>query len=104
MRVREGAATDVDDMRCEQVVETITDYLDEVLPPVEMAALREHLSGCDGCSAYLDQIRRTIAAVRGGPETEAPDEHTEALDQRTEAALLDVFQRLVDMGGAGETR
>jgi anti-sigma factor RsiW len=84
-------------MRCEQVVETITDYLDEVLPPVEMAAVREHLSSCDGCSAYLDQIRRTIAAVRGQPETEA-------LDQRTEAALLDLFHRLVDMGGAGETR
>ena len=38
----------------------MTDYLDGVLPPDWRAAVEDHLTGCDGCTRYLQQIRATI--------------------------------------------
>lgn len=75
----------------------LTDYLENVLPPVEVAALHEHLATCDGCSAYLEQLTRTITAVRNRSESDD-------VDDRTEATLIELFHKWVDMGGAGGQR
>ena len=29
-----------------------------------MADVEDHLAGCDGCTAYVSQIRQTIAELR----------------------------------------
>jgi anti-sigma factor RsiW len=34
--------------------------VDGVLPPDWRASADEHLRGCDGCTAYLQQIRETV--------------------------------------------
>ena len=46
-------------MRCKEVVELMTDYLDGALSASDAARFEEHLSGCDGCRAYLEQMRKT---------------------------------------------
>jgi anti-sigma factor (TIGR02949 family) len=46
-------------MRCREVVELMTEYLEGTLSPGDRARFEEHLSGCDGCSAYLEQLRTT---------------------------------------------
>jgi anti-sigma factor (TIGR02949 family) len=46
-------------MKCRQVVELMTDYLEGTLSPIDRARFEDHISGCDGCRAYLDQLRRT---------------------------------------------
>ena len=46
-------------MNCRQVVELMTDYLEGALSPVERARFDEHIAGCDGCRAYLQQLRTT---------------------------------------------
>lgn len=46
-------------MNCRQVVELMTDYLEGALSPVERARFEEHIAGCDGCRAYLQQLRTT---------------------------------------------
>lgn len=46
-------------MNCRQVVELMTDYLEGVLSAVERARFEEHIAGCDGCRAYLQQLRTT---------------------------------------------
>ena len=46
-------------MNCRQVVELMTDYLEGALSPVERARFDEHIAGCDGCRAYLEQLRTT---------------------------------------------
>ncbi|HXI94967.1 MAG TPA: zf-HC2 domain-containing protein [Candidatus Acidoferrum sp.] len=46
-------------MNCRQVVELMTDYLEGALSPVERARFDEHIAGCDGCRAYLEQLRMT---------------------------------------------
>jgi anti-sigma factor RsiW len=46
-------------MNCRQVVELMTDYLEGALSPRESARFEEHIAGCDGCTAYLEQLRKT---------------------------------------------
>ncbi|MFL6128715.1 MAG: MFS transporter [Mycobacteriales bacterium] len=48
------------DVACRELVALVTDYLDGVLPPDWRAAVEGHLTGCDGCTRYLQQIRVTI--------------------------------------------
>jgi len=46
-------------MRCREVVELMTDYLEGTLSSADRVRFEEHLAGCDGCRAYLEQMRRT---------------------------------------------
>lgn len=48
---------------CREVVELVTAYLEGALSEVEEVRFEEHLAMCDGCAAYLDQMRRAIALV-----------------------------------------
>ena len=45
---------------CQQVVELVTDYLEDVLPAAERVRFEEHLAGCPHCTEYLAQMRETI--------------------------------------------
>ena len=47
-------------MTCHELVELVTDYLEGTLPESEKARLEAHLAECDGCTEYLEQMRRTI--------------------------------------------
>jgi predicted anti-sigma-YlaC factor YlaD len=51
---------DLEAVTCQELVELVTDYLDGVLTPAELRRFEEHIALCDGCSEYLDQLRRTI--------------------------------------------
>ena len=58
--------TDPADRMCREIVELVTDYLEGVLPNDERAAFERHLAGCEGCTAYIVQMRvviRSAAAV-----------------------------------------
>ena len=44
---------------CIEFVELVTVYLEGVLPDRERRALDHHLSLCDPCVAYLEQMRET---------------------------------------------
>jgi predicted anti-sigma-YlaC factor YlaD len=48
------------ELTCKELVELVTDYLEERLPPLERLRFEQHLAGCEGCRNYLDQIRQTI--------------------------------------------
>jgi anti-sigma factor RsiW len=47
---------------CQQAVELMSDYLDGALSRRDRRRLRAHLALCDACTAYLEQLRVTIAA------------------------------------------
>jgi predicted anti-sigma-YlaC factor YlaD len=51
---------DAQEIACAQLVELVTDYLEGALAATERALFEEHLADCDGCVAYLDQMRTTI--------------------------------------------
>ena len=50
-------------LSCREVVELVTEYLEGALPPDVRRRFEEHLAGCDGCTAYLEQMRETIRVV-----------------------------------------
>jgi anti-sigma factor RsiW len=53
-------------MTCRQVVQLLTEYLDGALPAADRVRVEEHLAGCDGCTAFLAQLRtagRVTAAL-----------------------------------------
>ena len=57
---------------CQEVVELVTDYLEGALSPDEAALFEQHLNFCDGCDWYVDQLRRTMAAVGRIEHEEVP--------------------------------
>ena len=59
---------------CIEVVEIVTDYLEGALPAADRARLETHLDGCEGCRAYLDQMRTTIRMVGRLREETIPPE------------------------------
>ena len=73
------------DVACREFVERVTDYLEGVLAPDDLEAVEAHLRACDGCRAYLEQIRTTSAALGEVP--------TETVSQDAYAALMEAFRR-----------
>ena len=45
---------------CQHLVELVDDYLDGALDPGLRTRVEEHLAGCDGCSGYVQQVRRLL--------------------------------------------
>jgi anti-sigma factor RsiW len=52
------------ELSCRELVELVTDYLEGVLTAAERMRFEAHLSECDGCEAYLEQMLLTIRALR----------------------------------------
>jgi predicted anti-sigma-YlaC factor YlaD len=79
--------TDLVALRCQQVVELVTDYLEGALDTGMTARFREHLRECPHCTEYLDQVRRTIRGLGQVPADPLPPE--------TMAGLLAEFGRFL---------
>jgi anti-sigma factor RsiW len=45
---------------CQQMVELVTDYLEDKLPDEDRLRFDEHIAACEACSDYLTQMRATI--------------------------------------------
>jgi anti-sigma factor RsiW len=73
------------DIVCQQAVELVTDYLEESLSRRDRRRFERHLRGCPNCTAYLEQIRTTIAIV-GAIETDD-------LSPEARQALSDLYRR-----------
>jgi anti-sigma factor RsiW len=69
---------------CKEVVELATDYVEGVMTPAQMTQFELHLNFCDGCTTFIDQIRRTSAAAARLSEDEIP--------APTKARLLAAFR------------
>ncbi len=70
-------------MSCSEFVELVTDYLEGRLEPAEAERFEVHLDLCDGCQAYVDQMRKTLQALGRIPE--------ETISTEARAELLHVF-------------
>jgi len=51
------------EMTCRELVELVTDYLEQRLSANDVRRFDAHLASCDGCTAYVAQMRRTIEMV-----------------------------------------
>lgn len=73
-------SADVEAMTCREFVEEVTEYLEGGLSEARRAELHAHIDECGGCAAYLDQMRRTVVALRQlGDELSSPAAREAAL-------------------------
>jgi anti-sigma factor RsiW len=58
---------------CRELVDLVTDYLEDALPARERARFEDHLADCEHCTEYLAQMRTTIAVLGRLPSESLPD-------------------------------
>lgn len=78
-------------MTCREVVELMTDYLEGALSERDRARFDAHIAGCDGCTAYLEQLRTTRGML--GRLADEP------LPASLETDLLNAFRTWRSTGG-----
>ncbi len=67
-----------DELVCRQVVELVNDYLEGALGRRDRKRFERHLRSCPNCTAYLEQMRITVAATgRLEPEDLSPEARDE---------------------------
>ena len=66
-------------MKCRDVVELMTDYLEGALSPADRARFEEHIAGCDGCRAYMEQLRATRRVTGRQADEPVPESLREEL-------------------------
>lgn len=76
------------DLTCAEVVEQITDLLENALDDVARQKFLEHLHYCEGCTDYVQQYEEIVRAL--GHLTPAP---TDTLGADAQRDLLASFQR-----------
>jgi anti-sigma factor RsiW len=72
------------DMACQELVELVTAYFDGSLSRSDRRRFRAHISGCDHCTEYIEQMRMVIEA--SGRLTE------DDVDPGAREELLEVFR------------
>ena len=72
------------DLTCQELVELITEYWEGALPAEARRRFEAHLQGCEGCQAYVDQLRTTLALTG--------ELRAEAVPEPAQARLLAAFR------------
>jgi anti-sigma factor RsiW len=67
------------EMPCQELVELVTAYFDGSLSRRDRRRFRAHISGCDNCTAYVEQMRLMIQATGRLTEKDVPPEAREEL-------------------------
>ena len=55
---------------CQDIVELVTDYIEDALPAAGRRRFEHHLTYCPGCVTYVDQIREAIRVTGRLPREE----------------------------------
>jgi anti-sigma factor RsiW len=76
--------SDTDDLPCQELVELVTEYLEDRLPEGTRERFEAHLGQCSGCRTYLEQMRQTLRALGRLP--------TESIEPGARERLLEVFR------------
>jgi anti-sigma factor RsiW len=71
-------------LACQELVELVSDYLEGALSEADRARFDAHIAGCHDCTAYVRQMRETLALM--GELT------TESISPQAQADLLAAFR------------
>jgi anti-sigma factor RsiW len=66
-------------LTCQELVELVTEYFEDALPPERRARFESHLYGCEGCQAFVEQMRQTVRLVGRLTEDEISPEARQKL-------------------------
>ena len=73
------SGTTLPEMPCQELVELVTDYLEDRLSPVDRMRFEAHIAECEYCATYLEQMRQTIRTLGRIPEESLTDDARETL-------------------------
>ena len=94
-------------MRCSEVCELLSSYMDGMLPAEEMKAVDEHLSFCPDCREELRQLEETVAILRNLGEVEPPADLRGSILNKIQASarkgeqVVSIWDRLKRWGSLG---
>lgn len=71
---------------CEEYAALLDLFVDGELPPEELERVREHLAGCPGCQAYVDDAMTIRAGFPEVEETAVPEGFAESVMERIRAS------------------
>ncbi len=66
-------------VKCERVLQELSDYIDEDVEPVLRRAIEDHLRGCHRCSVLVDSTRKMLRIVGDERVFEIPLGYSERL-------------------------
>jgi anti-sigma factor RsiW len=69
----------ISQLTCRTFVELVTDYFEGALPRADRKRFERHVAACDGCDAYLEQMRMTLELLGRIDPGEVPPEAQERL-------------------------
>jgi Putative zinc-finger len=69
---------------CKEIVDLATEYVEGAMTATQMTQFELHLNFCEGCVAFVEQIRATAAMAGRLSEELIPEE--------TKVRLLDAFR------------
>jgi hypothetical protein len=78
-------AESADHITCQELVETVNDYLEGELPVGDVELVEQHLNYCAGCESYVAQLRITVETVGRIRKEDVP----EPLRERLRSAFRD---------------
>ncbi|HKI11014.1 MAG TPA: anti-sigma factor [Candidatus Acidoferrum sp.] len=74
-------------LKCKNVWEHISEYLDQQLTPEVRAEIEKHLENCEVCSAILDSTRNVLILTADNRTFELPVGYSKRLHDRLEKAI-----------------
>lgn len=80
-----GHRAHVDMMNCDELVERVTDYLEDALPPRDLTRLDNHIGVCAGCVAHVDEVRVMVRLTSSVP--------SEPMSTGLQSTLLAIHRR-----------
>lgn len=73
-----------EEITCKEVVELVTDYLEQTLLPEVQTRFEAHVADCPGCDTYIAQVQKTITMLHKLTE--------EQMFPRAREELLEMFR------------
>jgi anti-sigma factor RsiW len=67
-------------MRCRQVIDKISEYIDGELDPELTRELQRHLAHCEDCRIVVDTTNKTVAIFNHADPAALPDDVRERLN------------------------
>ncbi|MBI5816572.1 MAG: zf-HC2 domain-containing protein [Nitrospinae bacterium] len=81
-----------DKMKCREIFEKISDYIDRDLDPDICGQIEAHIKGCEPCVAFINTLRRAVELYRkeGSPAQDIP--------RKVSANLREFLKKEIDAG------
>ncbi len=74
MSIFQGQSKSMDMVTCRQVIDLLSDYINDEISPEDKRLLEKHFEGCKNCEAFLKTLRQSINLVKDIKYEDIPEE------------------------------